>query len=333
DLSGLKITIDMKRGVDGDKLMQKLMRCTPLEDSFSCNFNILTGEIPKVLGVREILNEWSAFRFECIRRKTSFDLGKKQEKLHLLKGLAKILLDIDKAVKIVRETTEEKEVIPNLMIGFGIDEIQANFVAEIKLRQLNKEYILKRISEVSDLEAEIADLNEVLSSKSRIAKIIVTELREVIKNYSKPRQTLILEDFETLDGDDIDDIPNYPVNYIFSAEGYFKKITPQSLRMSNVQKLKEGDEVAQQIEGENTNHLLFFTDKGQVYKTAGNDFDDTKASVLGEYLPARLGMDESEQIIYMAVTADYSGYMLFIFASGKVAKVDMKTYETKTKRR
>lgn len=333
DLSGLKLAIDIKRGVDADKLMQKLFKMTPLEDSFACNFNVLVNGYPKVLGIREIIMEWNSFRMDCVKRKTAFDLQKKQEKLHLLRGLEKILLDIDKAVKIVRETDEEAEVVPNLMIGFGIDKTQAEYVAEIRLRQLNREYILNRTKEIDSLVEEIADMQDILANESRVKKIIISELRQVIKEFKKPRQTLLLEGVSDDDDNDEEESPNYAVNYFFSKEGYFKKITPQSLRMSNVQKLKDGDEILFQIEGENNDHLLFFTDKGQVYKAQGGDFDDTKASVLGDYLPARLGMDDGETPIYMAVTKDYKGFMLFAFAGGKVAKVDLAAYETKTKRR
>lgn len=333
DLSGLKLTIDMKRGTDADKLMQKLFRTTPLEDSFSCNFNILIDGTPKVLGIREIINEWSSFRIGCVKRKTAFDLGKKQEKLHLLQGLSKILLDIDKAIRIVRETEEEKDVVPNLMIGFGIDEVQADYVAEIKLRHLNREYILKRTQEIDSLIEEIADMEDILKSEARIKKIIIAQLKEVIKQFRKPRQSLLMDaDFESETAVE-EDIPSYAVNFFYTQEGYFKKITPQSLRMSGAQKLKDGDSVLYHVEGDNTDHLLFFTDKGQVYKAMGCDFDDTKASVLGEYLPARLGMEDGEQPIYMAVTPDYKGFMLFVFTSGKIAKVDMQAYATKTKRR
>ncbi len=332
-IDGLKITIDLKRGVDPDKLMAKLMKSTPLEDNFSANFNVLIGGVPKVLGVKEILEEWSAFRTECVKRRTYFDLNKKREKLHLLEGLEKILLDIDKAIKIVRETAEETEVVPNLMIGFGIDEIQAEYVAEIKLRHLNREYILKRTEEVSDLREEIAELEAVLKSKTKIRNIIIKELQAVIKTYGKERKSSIIyaEDIEEVE--EVEEIPDYAVNLFFTKEGYFKKITPLSLRMGGEQKLKENDEIIEQIEATNNAEILFFTDKCQVYKTRASEFADTKASVLGEYVPAKVQMDEGESAIYMAVTSDYSGFMLFYFENGKAAKVAMSSYMTKTNRK
>ena len=332
DLSGLKLTIDLKRGADPDKLMNRLLRMTPLEDSFSCNFNVLVGGVPRVMGVGELLEEWTAFRRECVRRRTYFDLSRKKEKLHLLQGLQKILLDIDKAVKIVRETEEEREVVPNLMIGFGIDQTQAEYVAEIRLRHLNREYILKRTQEVESLAREIQELQAILDSRRRIDQIIVEELRAVAKKYGGPRRSQILFDW-ALSGEDEEPVPDYPVHLFFTREGYFKKITPQSLRMSGEQKLKEGDQVLEEVETTNGAHLLFFSDKGQVYKADAADFDDTKASVMGEYIPARLGMDEGENALYMAVTADYKGYLFFAFADGKLAKVEMASYATKTKRR
>lgn len=333
DLDGMKITIDLKRGVDPDKLMQKLFKLTTLEDSFACNFNVLVGGVPKVMGVREILEEWTAFRMECVRRRTYFDLSKKKEKLHLLKGLAAILLDIDKAVRIVRETDEEAEVVPNLMIGFGIDEVQAEFVAEIRLRHLNREYILKRTEETGQLEKDIAELEGILSSKTKIQSIIIKELEAVIKSYGQPRKTILLYADEIEDAVVTEEIPDYPVNLFFTKEGYFKKITPQSLRMSGEQKLKEGDGLSQQLEGQNSGELLFFSDRCQVYKARACDFDDSKASVLGDYIPAKLQMDEGERAVYMAYTTDFSGYMLFVFENGKAAKVDMGAYQTKTNRK
>ncbi|WP_444641021.1 DNA gyrase subunit A [Caproiciproducens sp. R1] len=332
-LDGLKITIDLKRGVEPDKLMQRLFKMTPLEDSFSCNFNVLVGRIPRVLGVRELLEEWTAFRVECVRRRTFYDLAKKKDKLHLLKGLQAILLDIDKAVAIVRRTEEESEVVPNLMIGFGIDETQAEFVAEIKLRHLNREYILKRTEEIGQLEKEIAELQSVLDSKSKIKSIIISELDAVAKKYGQPRKTMMIYQNEIEEYSAEEEVADYPVNLFFTRDGYFKKITPLSLRMSGEQKLKEDDEVVQHIEDSNTADLLFFTDRCQVYKAKANDFGDTKASVLGEYIPAKLGMDEGENVLYMAVTHDYDGYMLFFFENGKAAKVDMSAYATKTNRR
>ena len=332
-LDGLKITIDLKRGADPDKLMQKLFRLTTLEDSFSCNFNVLVAGVPRVMGVRELLEEWTAFRVECVRRRTYYDLSRKREKLHLLQGLQAILLDIDKAVRIVRETEEEAEVVPNLMIGFGIDETQAEYVAEIKLRHLNREYILKRTEETSQLEKDIAELQDIMDHKSKVKSIIVTELKEVARTYGQPRRSMLLYADEIETYSEEDDVPDYPVHLFFTKDGYFKKITPQSLRMSGEQKLKEGDEVVQQAEAANGDDLLFFTDRCQVYKARASDFGDTKASVLGEYIPARLGMDEGENAVYMAVTKDYGGYMLFFFENGKAAKVDMAAYETKTNRR
>ena len=333
DLSGLKLTIDLKRGVDPDKLMQKLFRMTPLEDSFSCNFNVLIGGSPRVLGVDGLLEEWTAFRRECVRRGIYFDLQKKKEKLHLLKGLQKILMDIDKAIAIVRETEEEKEVVPNLMIGFGISQVQAEFVAEIKLRHLNREYILNRTKEIESLLADIAGMEETLESPKKVDALIISQLREVAKNYGQPRRSQILYDVPAPAAQEEDDTPAYPVHLFFTREGYFKKITPQSLRMSGEQKLKEGDQVVQAVETDTRAHLLFFTDRGQVYKSRAAEFDDTKASVLGDYLPTKLGMDPGELPVYMAVTQDYKGWMLFAFENGKVAKVELGSYETKTNRK
>lgn len=331
-LAGLKITIDLKRGTDPERLMQKLFRMTPLEDSFSCNFNVLVGGVPRVMGVRELLNEWTKFRIQCVRRRTTFDLKNLQEKLHLLKGLQAILLDIDKAVSIVRKTEEEAEVVPNLMIGFGIDEKQAEYVAEIKLRHLNREYILKRTAETAQMEKDIENLQKILGSEAEIRKIILQELDEVAKKYGQPRKSMLVYQSE-LEELPEDDTPDYPVNLFFSKDGYFKKITPQSLRMSGEQKLKEGDEITQQIESFNSADLLFFTDKCTVYKAKASDFPDTKASVLGEFIPAKLGMEEGESPVYMAVTKDYAGYMVFFFENGKAAKVDLTAYETKTNRK
>ena len=333
DLSGLKLTIDLKRGVDPDKLMQKLFRMTPLEDSFSCNFNVLIGGSPRVLGVDGLLEEWTAFRRECVRRGIFYNLQKKKEKLHLLKGLQKILLDIDKAVAIVRETQEEKEVVPNLMIGFGISQVQAEYVAEIKLRHLNREYILNRTKEIEALLEEIAGMEETLQSPKKVDALIIKQLREVAKNYGQPRRSQILYDLPDAGGEEPEDIPTYPVHLFFTREGYFKKITPQSLRMSGEQKLKEGDEVTQTVETTTGAHLLFFTNQGQVYKSRATEFEDTKASVLGDYLPQRLGMDPGELPVYMAVTMDYKGYMLFAFENGKIAKVELSSYATKTNRK
>lgn len=330
---GMKITIDLKRGIDPDKLMQKLFKLTPLEDTFSCNFNILIAGSPRVMGIREILEEWVAFRSQCVQRRVYFDLKKAKDKLHLLKGLSKILLDIDKAVKIVRETESESEVVPNLMIGFGIDEIQANFVAEIKLRHLNREYILKRTEEIEGLEQSIADMEDILAKKSRIKSIIISELREVSKKYGQPRKTDIV--YKTDEPEEIyeEKIPDYPVTLFFTKEGYFKKITPQSLRMSGEQKLKEGDEIIETVEANNDTELMFFTDKCQVYKTRAATFADTKASVLGDFVASKLEMDEGETAIYMAVIKEYKGNMLFFYENGKVAKIDISAYETKTNRK
>ena len=331
--AGLKISIDLKRGTDPDKLMQKLFKLTTLEDNFPCNFNVLIAGKPRVLGVRELIEEWVAFRSECVRRKVYFELEKRRERLHLLKGLEKILLDIDKAVKIVRETEEESEVVPNLMIGFGIDEVQAEYVAEIKLRHLNREYILKRTADIERLTEEIADREDILKSKSRVKTIIINELKEVAKKYGKPRCSMILYGAVDEDIDLEDEIPDYAVNIFLTKEGYFKKITPQSLRMSGEQKLKEGDEISQTVETRNNVELLFFTSKCQVYKTRAADFADTKASVLGDYVAAKLGMDEGEHVLYMAVINEYKGYMIFVFNNGRLSKVDMASYATKTNRK
>ncbi len=332
-IDGLKITIDLKRGVDPDKLMAKLFKLTTLEDSFACNFNVLIGGVPMVLGVKALLNEWIAFRIECVKRRTFFDRNKKAEKLHLLKGLEKILLDIDKAIKIIRETDEEIEVVPNLMIGFGIDKIQAEYVAEIKLRHLNREYILKRTKDIEELEKEIAELDEILKSKARIKTIIVKELKAVADKYGEPRRSIIIYDDISGYVEEAEEIPDYACTFFFTKEGYFKKITPQSLRMSNTQKLKEGDEIAQELEFSNNCDLLFFTDKCQVYKTKASEFSDTKASVLGEYVAAKLGMDEGENSVYMVATKDYKGILLFAFENGKLAKVGLDAFATKTNRK
>ena len=332
DKSGLKITIDLKRGTDADKLMKRLYKMTPLEDSFSANFNILIAGVPRVMGVAEILNEWIAYRTECVKRRVFYDLTKAKEKLHLLEGLKKILLDIDKAIKIVRETEEEAEVVPNLMIGFGIDEIQAEYVAEIKLRHLNREYILKRIADVDDLKKSIEDMEDILSSKSRIKKMIVDELSKIAQKYGKDRKSEIIYD---VDEEDVvvDEIPDYEANLFFTRDGYFKKITPLSLRMGGEQKLKEGDNMIAAVNNKNSAELLFFTDACQVYKSKASDFDDTKASALGDFIPSKLEFDKDEKPLYMAVTNDYSGYMLFFFENGKVAKVSMSSYQTITKRK
>jgi DNA gyrase subunit A len=333
DIDGLKIAIDLKRGTDPDKLMQKLYRLTPLQDSYPCNFNILIAGTPKVMGVREILTEWTAFREECIQRRTYFDLQKKKEKLHLLEALSKILLDIDKAIKIIRETENESDVVPNLMIGFGIDEVQAEYVAEIKLRNINKQYILRRIEEVDQLKKDIAEMEDILRDKKKIRKIIIDELREVIRNYAQPRKTMFYYQSDVEEEAEVDDTPDYPVNLFVSDSGYFKKITPQSLRMSGEQKLKEGDFIRQSFEASNKTELIFFSDKAQAYKSRASAFDDTKASVMGDYIPAKLGFDEGEGLKTLIPTTDYSGYIVFFFENGKAAKVPLKAYETKTNRK
>lgn len=333
DLSGLKITIDVKRGTNPDKLMKKLYASTPLQDSFSCNFNVLINGMPRVLGVRELLGEWIEFRSGCVRRRTAFDLKRATDRLHLLRGLEKILLDIDKAISIIRNTEEESEVVPNLMIGFRIDKIQAEYVAEIKLRHLNKEYILKRLQDIDRLEEAIKDLNDILENPKRIKQIIIYELKEVVKRYAKPRKTEIIYSVELEEETVEPDIPEYPITVFFTKGGYFKKITPLSLRMSSTQKLKDGDEIAQTVETANSAELLFFTNKCQVYKSRACDFDDTKASVLGDYVAAKLEMEEGELPVYMAVTSDYSGYMMFFFENGKAAKVSLDAYRTVTKRK
>ena len=333
DLSGLKLTIDLKRGVDPEKLMQKLYKLTPLQDTFSCNFNILIAGMPRVLGVKALLEEWIAWRTECVRRRVYFILSRKKEKLHLLLGLKRILLDIDKAIAIIRETEEEAEVIPNLMIGFGIDEKQAEYVAEIKLRNINKEYILKRVQETETLQGEIEDLEDTLQKPARIRRIMVEELAQVRKKYAQPRKTEIIYSHEVEEYREEEQVEDYPVTVFLSREGYFKKITPQSLRMSGEQKYKEGDGPGQQAEATNAAEVMFFTDRCQVYKTRLSEFGDSKASVLGDYLPAKLGMDEGESVVYMVLPGDYSGHLLFFFENGKAARVEMKAYATVSNRR
>ena len=334
DLHGLKLTFDLKRGQDPEKLMAKLFKSTPLEDTFSANFNVLIGGVPQVLGVKEIIEEWIAFRKECVKRRTFHDLKGKKDRLHLVKGLEYILLDIDRAIAIVRETEDEKEVVPNLMIGFGIDEIQAEYVAEIRLRQLNRNYILKRIEEKEQLIAEIAELEAILKSESKIRKIIIKELENVIKKYAKRRKSEIRYGVPVVEDEkEAEEIPAYPVNIFATQQGYLKKITPQSLRMSGEHKLKEDDKIVLHTETTNDAHLLFFTDKAAVYKTRAAAFDDTKASVLGEYVPAKLGMEEGESIVKTIVLKDYTGFLLFCFDNGKVARVPLSAYETKTNRK
>ena len=333
DLSGLKLAIDLKRGVDPDKIMQKLFRLTPLQDTVSCNFNILIAGMPRVLGVKALLEEWLAWRTECVRRRVYFVLHKKQEKLHLLQGLKRILLDIDKAIEIIRQTEEEAEVVPNLMIGFGIDQVQAEYVAEIKLRNINKEYILKRVQETAALEEEIEDLEDTLQKPARIRKIIVGELEEVRKKYAQPRKTEIIFSHEAEYEEEPEETPDYPVTLFLSREGYFKKITAQSLRMSGEQKFKEGDELFRQVEATNNTELMFFTDRQQVYKVRAADFADGKASLLGDYLPTKLGMDEEEKVIDLVLPGDYSGHVLFFFENGKCARVSLSAYATTSNRR
>ena len=334
DLNGLKLTIDLKRGAEPDKLMQKLFRLTTLQDSFPCNFNILIAGMPKVMGIREILEEWTAWRVECIRRRTHFQIRKKEDRLHLLKGLARILLDIDKAIAIIRETEMESEVIPNLMIGFGIDEIQANYVAEIKLRNINKEYILKQTRSISELEKEIAELRELMNSRRKVLTVIKKELRAVADKYGKPRLTQIVYNTAEAEVEEEEEqVPDYPVTLFVSREGYMKKITAQSLRMSGEQKFKEGDALAFTAECANRSELLVFTDKFQCYKTRLSDFEDGKASQLGDYLPQKLGMDPGESVLQVVLPGDYKGFVLFFFENGKAAKVPLSAYETKTNRR
>ena len=335
DLSGLKLAIDLKRGVDPDKLMAKLYKLTPLEDAFACNFNVLIAGSPKVLGVRQILEEWTAWRTDSVKRRIFFVLGKKKEKLHLLKGLKRILLDIDKAIKIIRETEEESEVIPNLMIGFGIDQVQAEYVAEIKLRNINKEYILKRTRETDALRDEIDDLEDLLNSPKRVKKVIVEELNAAAKKYGEPRRTSIVYPHEiTSYTPEEEQKEEYPVSIFLSREGYFKKITPASLRMNSEQKFKEGDALRQTFETTSNAEVMFFTDHCQVYKTRLGEFDDAKASVLGDYLPTKLKMDAGENVIFMVLPgADYAGSLLFFYENGKVARIEMKAYQTASNRR
>ena len=332
-LQGLRLTIDLKRGTDPDKLMAKLMKLTPLSDTFSCNFNVLIGGTPRVMGVAEILEEWSAWRTECVRRRVHFDLGRKKERLHLLHGLRKILLDIDRAIQIIRETEEDAEVIPNLMIGFGIDEAQAEYIAEIRLRNINKEYILKRLSETDELEKEIARLEDVLGSRDKLRGIIIDELRAVIKKYPTTRRTSIVYEHEVEEYDETQSIDDYPVHLFMTREGYFKKITPQSLRMSGEHKLKDGDEIAFSLESRNAAEVIFLTNRCQAYKARLHEFDDSKASVLGDFLPQKLGMDEGEVPVWVFLPGDYTSHLLFIFENGKAARVESAAYRTKSNRR
>ena len=334
DLGGLKLTIDLKRGVEPEKLMQKLFRLTPLQDSFPCNFNILIAGMPRVMGVGEILNEWVAWRTDCVKRRIFFQIGKKEDRLHLLKGLERILLDIDKAIRIIRETELESEVVPNLMIGFGIDEIQANYVAEIKLRNINKEYILKQTRAIDDLEREIDELRNILNSGRRLKNVIIKELEEVSKKFGKERKTeIVYETQEIAEEDEEEQVPDYPVTVFVSKDGYLKKITAQSLRMSGEQKFKEGDSLAFSKETTNKDEILVFTDQFQCYKAHLNDFADGKASQLGDYLPQKLGFDPEEHLVQVVMADGYKGFVLFFFENGKVAKVPLSAYETKTNRK
>lgn len=333
DITGLKIAIDLKRGTDPDKLMQKLYKLTPLQDSYPCNFNVLVHGYPKVMGVYEILDEWIDFRVGCVKRRTAFDIERKKERLHLLKGLGKILLDIDKAIKIIRETEEEDDVIGNLMIGFLIDEVQAEYVAEIKLRHLNREYILKKTAETDELEKAIEELEDILGSDRKIKKLIKNELEDVIKKYGQERKTQFYYASDEQEVEIEDDTPDYQCTFFLSRSGYFKKITPQSLRMSNDQKCKEGDFISQTVEATNKTEILFFTDTAAVYKSRGSDFSDTKASALGDFVPAKLSFDEGANVFKMVTTTDYSGYLIFVFENGKCAKVPLSAYATKTNRK
>ncbi|MGN1412129.1 MAG: DNA gyrase subunit A [Oscillospiraceae bacterium] len=334
DLSGLKLAIDLKRGTDPDKLMQKLYKMTPLQDNYSCNFNILIDGAPKVMGIKEILNEWISFRENCVRRRLKFDLAKKKDRLHLLQGLGKILENIDKAIKIIRETQEENEVISNLMIGFSIDEIQAEYIAEIKLRHLNREYILNRLQETSTLEKDIIEIENTIADSKKVKKVIISELKNDIKKYGKPRKTDFIYSTEDEVSNFEEEILDYNINIFLSASGYFKKITPLSLRMSGEQKLKEGDYILQHEETTNKSEILFFTNKAQVYKTKAYQFDDTKASLFGDYIPAKLSFDTDETVIKMKSIKDFNlGFILFVFENGKIAKIPYKSYETKTNRK
>ncbi len=334
DLGGLKLTIDLKRGVDPEKLMQKLYRMTPLQDAFACNFNVLIAGMPRVMGIGEILEEWTAWRIDCVKRRIYFQIQKKEDRLHLLKGLERILLDIDKAIAIIRETELENEVVPNLMIGFGIDEIQANYVAEIKLRNINKEYILKQTKAISELEKEIAELQDILGSSRKLKNVIIKELQQVSDKFGKPRKTeIIYETEEIAEEEEEEQVPDYPVTLFISKEGYLKKITQQSLRMSGEQKFKEGDSLAFSVETTNKMEILVFTDKYQCYKSRLSEFEDGKASQLGEYLPQKLGMEPGENVIQTVLAGDYKGFVLFFFENGKVARVPLSAYETKTNRK
>ena len=333
DLNGLKLAIDLKRGVDPERLMAKLFKSTTLQDAISCNFNVLVAGTPRVMGVRELLEEWCAWRTECVRRRVYFTLGKKRDKLHLLKGLKRILLDIDKAIRIIRETEGEAEVVPNLMIGFGIDQTQAEYVAEIRLRNINKEYILKRVQEEQALREEIGDLEDLVASPSRVRQVIIRELEDVKKKYGQPRLTTIVYEHELPAYDETEDTPDVPVTVFLSREGYFKKITPQSLRMADTQKFKESDSLRQSFETTSRAEIMFFTNRQQVYKCRLTDFDDSKASALGDYLPSKLGMDAEENVVSMVLPGDYSGALLFFYENGKAARVELSAYATTSNRR
>ena len=333
DLGGLKLTIDLKRGVEPEKLMQKLFKLTTLQDSFACNFNILIAGYPRVMGAREILTEWTAWRTDCVKRRVFYDLSRKKEKLHLLNGLKKILLDIDKAIAIIRETELEADVVPNLMIGFGIDETQAEYVAEIKLRNINREYILKRVEETDKLVSEIADLEDLLNSRRRIRTVIIGELEQVKKKYAQPRKTGLVYAGEVEEYSEADSVDDYPVHLFISREGYFKKITPQSLRMSGEQKYKEGDAPSQYFEAKNSDEIIFFTDRQQAYKARAADFEDSKASLLGEYVPSKLGFDEGESLVATVLPGDYKQHIVLFFENGKAARVELSAWATKTNRR
>lgn len=335
DLSGFKLTVDLRKGVDPDKLMARLFKLTPLEDSFSCNFNVIIGGAPKQLGLVEILREWIAFRIECVRRELTFDLAKKKEKLHLLLGLGKILLDIDKAIRIVRETKEEKDVVPNLMQGFGIDEAQAEYVAEIKLRHLNREYILNRVKEIDALQKEIAELEATVGSERQLRSHIAAQLREIAKKYGKERRTEICYESAVIEEEPEETVENYPVHLVATREGYFKKITMQSLRGNDEQTVKEGDEVVLREDGENRSELLVFTDQCRCYKARVNDFDLCKSSQLGDYIPAKLGFEKDERPVFMKILTSYEGdgHLIFLFRNGKGVRVPLKAYETKSARK
>ena len=333
DLNGLKITIDIRKNTNVEQLMAKLFKLTPLEDSFGCNFNILINSRPVVLGVKDIIAEWSKFRMECVKRGLEYDIQEKSDKLHLLQGLKKILLDIDKAIAIIRTTEAEAEVIPNLMQGFDIDKVQAEYVAEIKLRNLKKEYILKRTAEIERLIEDIEEMKRILGSDKEVKKVIIGQLNEIAKKYGEDRKTDLIDDSEIKIADESEQIEDYRVNMFFTRENYLKKVTLVSLRAASDHKLKEGDEIICEQEASNKDDVLLFSDRGDVYKYRIYEIADCKASSYGEYLPNLLGMEPGEKIVHMAVTSKYDGYMIFAFENGKVAKVEMGGYATKTNRR